>query len=81
MRIRDALYFAPDIKFADLASADTVGLVEAFRARVSGFYLSPASRLLDANDLFAAGLICCAAVEFIATVPAIGILPNGSKTM
>ena len=31
-----------------------------------GFYLQPASRLLETGDAFAAGLLCCAAVDFVA---------------
>jgi hypothetical protein len=36
---------------------------------VEGFYLQPAARSLERNDAFAGGLVCCAAVEFIARVP------------
>jgi hypothetical protein len=68
MRIGDALYFSPNIRFADLIPEDVPKLVNAFQDRVNGFYLAPASRLLNTGDFFAAGLICFSAVEFIATV-------------
>lgn len=66
MRIGDVLFFSPRFKFAELNFEDTHTLVEAFQDRVYGFYLRPAERCIDAGEGFAAGLICCAAIEFIA---------------
>jgi hypothetical protein len=41
-------------------------MVAALHDRVSGFYLDPALRVIANNDVFAAGLLCCAAIDFIA---------------
>jgi hypothetical protein len=68
MRIGDVLYFSPWYRFAELDFDDAETLVDAFRDRVEGFYLLPASRLLDEGHAFAGGLLSCAAIEFIATV-------------
>lgn len=66
MRIGDLLYFSPRFRFSDLDVGDAGKLTEAFRDRLMGFYLQPASRLLETGDAFAAGLLCCAAVDFVA---------------
>jgi hypothetical protein len=66
MRIGDVLFFSPRYKFAELNFDDTHSLIEAFQDRVYGFYLGPAERCIDAGEAFAGGLICCAAIEFIA---------------
>ena len=66
MRVADVLYFSPRFKYSDLDLDDTKKLVEALRDRLMGFYLSPASRLLEAGDAFAAGLLCCTAIDFVA---------------
>ncbi len=68
MKIGDALYFSPQFRFSQLNFDDTNMLVRAFQDRVEGFYLQPAARSLKANDAFAGGLVCCAAVELIAKV-------------
>lgn len=60
------LYFSPKFPFATLDLNDPIKAVEAFRDRIEGFYLEPA-RLLRKNGLaFACGLICCAAIDFLA---------------
>ena len=66
MRVGDVLYFSPRYRFADLDLNDTSKIVDALRDRVTGFYLDPATRLLSTSDAFAAGLLCCAAIDFIA---------------
>ena len=66
MRIGDVLFFAANLRFADLNLGDSTSLVEAFKARVEGFYLSPARKLVDGDDAFAAGVICVALIDFIA---------------
>ena len=66
MRIGDVLYFSPRYRFEDLNLDDAPTTVAALHDRLSGFYLAPASRLVEANDAFAAGLLCCAAIDFIA---------------
>lgn len=68
MRISDVLYFSPRFKFSDLNFDDKSKLIEAFRDRVENSYLAPASQLLKAHHVFASGLICCAAIEFIARI-------------
>lgn len=66
MRIGDVLYFSPHFRFLDLDINDTDKLVEALQDRLMGFYLEPASRLLKTGDAFAAGLLCCSAIDFVA---------------
>ena len=66
MRIGDVLYFSPRFRFSDLDIEDTEMLVEALQDRLFGFYLEPASRLLKTADAFAAGLLCCSAIDFVA---------------
>ena len=65
-RIGNELYFSPRFRFCDLDVGDREKLVEALRDRLMGFYLEPATRLVNAGDAFAAGLLCCAAVGFVA---------------
>jgi hypothetical protein len=65
-RIGDKLYFSPRFRFSDLDVGDKEKLVEALRDRLMGFYLEPASRLVNTGDAFAAGLLCCAAIGFVA---------------
>ena len=67
MRIGDALWFSPRFRFADMNFDDKTMLIQAFRDRVDGFFLQPAGRSIAAKDAFAGGLVCCAAIEFIAT--------------
>ena len=66
MRIGDVLYFSPQHRFEDLNVDDAQTMVAALHDRLIGFYLAPASRLTASNDAFAAGLLCCAAIDFIA---------------
>jgi hypothetical protein len=66
MRIGDVLYFSPRFRFIDLDPGEAAGFVGALKDRLKGFYLDPAARLLDSGDAFAAGLLCCADVDFIA---------------
>jgi hypothetical protein len=66
MRIGDVLYFSPRFRFSDLDVDDSEKLIEALQDRLMGFYLAPASRLLGTGDAFAAGLLCCTAIDFVA---------------
>jgi len=66
MRIGDVLYFSPRFRFSELDVGDTGKFIEALKDRLMGFYLEPASRLLGTGDAFAAGLLCCTAVDFVA---------------
>jgi hypothetical protein len=43
-------------------------VIEAFRDRVEGFYLCPAQKLNRDKDGFAAGLLCVAAIDFLARI-------------
>ncbi len=70
MRIGEILYFSPSYRFSELDFDDTCLLIKAAQDRVEGFYLAPAERSLKAGDAFAGGLICCASIEFIATLSA-----------
>jgi hypothetical protein len=67
MRIADVLYFSPRYRFSDLDFDKSDFVAQAFQDRVEGFYLQPASRLVQSGDAFAAGIVICAGVEFIAT--------------
>ncbi len=66
MRVGDVLFFSPRFRFADLDFDDQAKLVEAFRDRAFGFYLTPAFKLLQQRDAFAGGLVCCSAIDFLA---------------
>lgn len=68
MRIGEVLYFSPRYRFSDLDFDETKAVIDAFRDRVEGFYLLPASRLIEEGHAFAGGLVCCAAIEFIANI-------------
>ncbi len=65
-RKNSILYFSPRFTFATLDLNDPVKSVEAFRDRVEGFYLEPARLLRKTDFAFACGLICCAAIDFLA---------------
>jgi len=72
MREEDKLYFSPIHTFADVAEAlernDRKMLLEAFAARVNGFYLNPA-KVLDEKKLgFGCGLLCAATIDFLAKI-------------
>ena len=66
MRIGDVLYFSPTRRFADLDFDNPTEIVEAFAERTQSFLLDPARSLIDGGYALAAGLVCCAAIEFIA---------------
>lgn len=67
MRIGDFLYFSPHYRFSDLDFDKPDVVANAFQDRVEGFYFQPAGRLVESEDGFAAGLVICAGIEFIAT--------------
>jgi hypothetical protein len=68
MRIGDVLYFSPRYRFSELDFAETKAMIDAVHDRVEGFYLLPAWCLSEEGHAFASGLVCCAAVEFIANI-------------
>lgn len=65
MKKQEKLYFSPRYRFCDLDLNDPAMMVAAFVDRVEGFYLSPARTLIEQDTGFAAGLLCCAAIDFI----------------
>lgn len=68
MRIRDILYFSPKYKFNVLKWDNKENLIDAFRDRVTGFYLSPAKALNEKQHAFAAGVISVATIDFLARI-------------
>jgi hypothetical protein len=66
LKIRDALFFSPKYRFADLDFSKKEVIIEAFRDRIDGYYLASAKALLAQNRAFAAGLITCAAIDALA---------------
>ncbi len=66
-RIADQLYFAPNVRFADL---DLTGkcLPTQFKQRIDGFYLKPALCLAKANHAFAAGVLVVCAIDALALI-------------
>ncbi|MBE0540819.1 MAG: hypothetical protein IH623_05480 [Verrucomicrobia bacterium] len=64
-RIAEKLYFAPDVRFADL---DLRGnrLPTQFQQRISGFYLNPAIRLAKERHDFASGILAVCAIDALA---------------
>lgn len=66
MRIDDTLYFSPKHAFKDLDFTMPEQIATAFQDRVDGFYFTPAGRLIDSKDAFAAGLVVFAGIEFLA---------------
>ncbi len=73
-RIADELYFAPNVRFADL---DWTGarLPTQFQQRIAGFYLKPALALAGANHAFAAGVLVVCAID------ALALLMTGSSAV
>jgi hypothetical protein len=67
---RGELWFAPDRRMANIDLDDPVGLIDAFRDRVEGFFLEPARHLKtmaqEEASLFASALICAATIESLA---------------
>jgi hypothetical protein len=66
MRTGDILFFSPIYAFRDLDFKDHELITAAFQDRVTGFYLDAAERLLPSKHAFGAGLLACAAIDFIA---------------
>jgi len=66
MRIGDVLYFSPRFPFAKLNLDDPVTLIDALGDRLDSYYIQPAFRCLASEDAFAGGLVCCAAIDFLA---------------
>lgn len=64
-RIADQLYFAPNVRFADLDWTG-VRLPTQFYQRISGFYLKPAIALAQAKHAFASGVLVVCAIDALA---------------
>ena len=65
MRIEDQLYFAPNIRFADVDFGGAA-LPAQFRARMWGFYLAPAHACARGGHAFAAGALVLLCVDALA---------------
>ena len=65
-RIAEQLYFAPDVRFADL---DWSGrrLPTQFQQRIAGFYLNPAIQLAKNRHEFASGILVVCAIDALAS--------------
>ena len=66
MRIGDVLYFSPNHKFRNLNFDDPETIAVAFADRVNGFYFQAAEQLIETRHAFGAGLLTCAAIDFVA---------------
>jgi hypothetical protein len=66
MKIGDVLYFSPKFRFEDLDFDRPELIAKAFEDRVEGYYFAPAAGLVQSGGGFAAGLVICAGIEFIA---------------
>jgi len=64
MKVGDFIYFAPEIRYADL-DLSGITLPDQFRARIEGFFLMPAQLCIEQGHAFAAGLLCVAAIDAI----------------
>jgi hypothetical protein len=66
------LWFAPNVRMAELDLEDSSSLIDPFEKRVRGFFLTPAAFLHEMPEkdsgLFASALICAATIEFIARI-------------
>lgn len=67
MKIGEFLYFAPGIAFADLDFREE-RLPDQYAQRIEGFYLAPASTLVEAQHGFAAGLLIFCAIDALAKI-------------
>jgi len=68
MRRENDLYFSPSYRFNELNFADKDALLGMFYDRVYGFYLIPAQDLCDRKHAFAAGVMCCSTIDFLAKI-------------
>lgn len=68
LRIGNMLYFSPKYRFINLDFHDKKVLIDAFEDRVMSFYLQPAEELSKKGYGFAAGVICMAAIDFLARI-------------
>lgn len=67
MRFSDGLYFAPNVRFADV-HVGFEKLPQLWSLRINGFYLEPARACILAQHGFAAGLLCVGAIDAMARV-------------
>ena len=65
MREGDDLFFAPGVRFAEVALSGPE-LVDQLRRRIDGFYLTPARLCIDHGHAFAAGLLIVSTIDFLA---------------
>ena len=65
MRIREHLYFAPDVKFSELDMSGDI-LPDQFKKRIRGYYIDPAIKAAEAGHAFASGLLLVACIDALA---------------
>jgi len=72
MREKGRVYFAPNVTFAQFfATTDPYKIVEFYNNRIISYYFDAAETLIRAHrkeDAFAAGLICFASIDAIASI-------------
>lgn len=65
MIIKNELYFAPGVKFAELDTSGNI-LPDQFQKRIYGYYLEPARKAAEANDAFASGVLLVSCIDALA---------------
>ncbi|MBO0695764.1 MAG: hypothetical protein J2P56_06645 [Verrucomicrobia bacterium] len=65
MRVDDILFFAPEIPFISV-NPNRSELISQFCARIDGYYLSPARKLVERDEVFPAGLLLTSVVDALA---------------
>jgi hypothetical protein len=67
MLIKEELYYAPDIRFADLDLSGNL-LPDQFKTRIHGYYLLPAAQACEAGHAFAAGALLVSCIDALARI-------------
>ena len=78
MRIREHLYFAPDVKFSELDISGDI-LPDQFEKRIRGYYIDPAIEAAKAGHAFASGLVWVACIDALAYFQARGSKKGGDR--
>ncbi len=76
MRIGKKLHFSPNYTFLDLNLDESQKLIDAFKDRVTGFYICPAELLNRDKRGFATGILCITTIDYLSKFKF-----NGSKRM
>ena len=64
----NSIFFAKNCKFSQVELDNQGKLAEQFKNRVETYYLTPAENLNQADDAFAAGIMCVATIDLLVTV-------------